>query len=458
MLRCGRGDPKLYSGFIDFTRDEDIDYQYNPENYGVITGIENAENLRKRFHAKDYLRQLHYEGALEVLNRLRKKTVHPVTAIQPECSEMRAVSNCRNYLPQCVGDAAGKVIIEEVARMCDRRPSGVDRRFNGAGIPVFYPDWHPYTREQPSGPLFLTESDSELLQRMEAWLAENGLSGPWWIGKNGWFVEGLFCRRHLQPQDLVGNLLLADAINLFQMEDGISSLKTWNRPRAARLTSQSGPGGDARRPAHPQFWWYWAGFRNRCRIPLCQVVDVPCVVLRTDSKWRWWRNWGNSTRCVPVIRGPSDDFERNGLVPGSLPWWYHEAALDRLRETCGGSDHGWQGFEDFTATWWSRKTREIFRWALNYAGEGKTWFWIQNWMNWSPARKTRTPDHHPLPLCFSFRCDSGLFLFWNSLCCWVSLLFWRSSITLSSSCIPPSSCWMFCSMSRLFLSDLETCQ
>ena len=96
MIICSDVDGVILNyiqGFIDFTRDEDIDYQYNPENYGVITGIENAENLRTRFHAKDYLRQLqYYEGALEVLNRLvEKDEVHLVTAIQPECSEMRCL-------------------------------------------------------------------------------------------------------------------------------------------------------------------------------------------------------------------------------------------------------------------------------------------------------------------------------------------------------------------------------
>ena len=126
-------------GSIDFTRDEDIDYQYNPENYGVITGIENAKNLRKRFHAKDYLRQLqYYEGALEVLNRLvEKDEVHLVTAIQPECSEKRAENlSALNYTSlQCVGDAAKeRVIIEEVVPdvMIEDRPELI-KAFQGAG-------------------------------------------------------------------------------------------------------------------------------------------------------------------------------------------------------------------------------------------------------------------------------------------------------------------------------------
>ena len=55
MIICSDVDGVILNyiqGFIDFTRDENIDYQYNPENYGVITGVENAENLRKRFHAR----------------------------------------------------------------------------------------------------------------------------------------------------------------------------------------------------------------------------------------------------------------------------------------------------------------------------------------------------------------------------------------------------------------------
>ena len=41
MIICSDVDGVILNyiqGFIDFTRDEDIDYQYNPENYGVITG------------------------------------------------------------------------------------------------------------------------------------------------------------------------------------------------------------------------------------------------------------------------------------------------------------------------------------------------------------------------------------------------------------------------------------
>ena len=179
MIICSDVDGVILNyiqGFIDFTRDEDIDYQYNPENYGVITGIENAENLRKRFHAKDYLRQLqYYEGALEVLNRLvEKDEVHLVTAIQPECSEMRAENlTALNYTSlQCVGDAAKeRVIIEEVVPdvMIEDRPELI-KAFHGAGIPVFYPDWHPYTRgmEDFGTPFSNWYQIPELFQKMEA--------------------------------------------------------------------------------------------------------------------------------------------------------------------------------------------------------------------------------------------------------------------------------------------------
>ena len=57
MIICSDVDGVILNyiqGFIDFTRDEDIDYQYNPENFGVITGIENAENEIKWYLQKLY--------------------------------------------------------------------------------------------------------------------------------------------------------------------------------------------------------------------------------------------------------------------------------------------------------------------------------------------------------------------------------------------------------------------
>ena len=159
MIICSDVDGVILNyvqGFIDFTREENIVYHYNPERYGVVTGIKDAEQLRARFHAKNYLRRLeYYEGALEVLNRLvEKDEVHLVTAIQPECSEMRAENlSSLNYTSlQCVGDAAKeRVIIEDVVPdvMIEDRPELI-RAFHSAGISVFYPDWHQYTRGMES--------------------------------------------------------------------------------------------------------------------------------------------------------------------------------------------------------------------------------------------------------------------------------------------------------------------
>ena len=155
MIICSDVDGVILNyiqGFIDFTREENISYQYNPEVYGVITGIENAEHLRSQFHAKDYLCKLqYYEGALEVLNLLvEQHEVHLVTAIQPEYSEMRSENlSALNYSSlQCVGDAAKEqVIVEEVVPdvMIEDRPKLI-RAFHSAGIPVFYPEWHQYTQ------------------------------------------------------------------------------------------------------------------------------------------------------------------------------------------------------------------------------------------------------------------------------------------------------------------------
>ena len=110
-----------------------------------------------------------------MLNRLvEKDEVHLVTAIQPECSEKRAENlSALNYTSlQCVGDAAKeRVIIEEVVPdvMIEDRPELI-KAFHGAGIPVFYPDWHPYTRgmEAFGTPFSHWNQIPELLQQMEA--------------------------------------------------------------------------------------------------------------------------------------------------------------------------------------------------------------------------------------------------------------------------------------------------
>ena len=155
MIICSDVDGVILNyiqGFIDFTIEEDIPYQYNPELYGVIRGVGNESKLRKRFHDGDFLRRLvYYEGALEVLNTLVKiNEVHLVTALDPDCSNKRAENLSRlNYTSmQCVGDAdKERIIIEEVKPdvMLEDRPELI-QAFNLAGLKVFYPDWHLYTQ------------------------------------------------------------------------------------------------------------------------------------------------------------------------------------------------------------------------------------------------------------------------------------------------------------------------
>ena len=155
MIICSDVDGVILNyiqGFIDFTVDEDIAFHYNPELYGVIRGMDNATELRKRFHAGNCLRRLEfYDGALEVLNTLVEAAeVHLVTAIDPECSAKRAENLAGlNYTSlQCVGDAdKERVIVEEVVPdvMLEDRPELI-QAFHVVGLPVFYPDWHRYTQ------------------------------------------------------------------------------------------------------------------------------------------------------------------------------------------------------------------------------------------------------------------------------------------------------------------------
>ena len=139
-------------GFIDFTVDENISFRYNPEKYGVIRDMENEDELRERFHGGNYLKRLqYYDGALDVLNSLAEKSeLHLVTAISPECCEKRKENLAAlNYTSlQCVGDSdKERVILEEVIPdvIIEDRPKLI-RAFHAAGIPVFFPDWHRYTR------------------------------------------------------------------------------------------------------------------------------------------------------------------------------------------------------------------------------------------------------------------------------------------------------------------------
>ncbi len=155
MLICSDVDGVILNykqGFIDFTKQEQIEYRYDPETYGVVTGHPRARQLRKRFHAGDSLKQLeYYDGALEVLNRLAEQSeLHLVTALDPDCGEMRAQNlSALNYTSlQCVGDALKQqVIIDDIQPdvMIEDRPELI-QAFHDAGIQVFYPDWHRYTR------------------------------------------------------------------------------------------------------------------------------------------------------------------------------------------------------------------------------------------------------------------------------------------------------------------------
>ena len=48
MIICSDVDGVILNyvqGFIDFTREENIVYHYNPERYGVVTGIKDAEQF-----------------------------------------------------------------------------------------------------------------------------------------------------------------------------------------------------------------------------------------------------------------------------------------------------------------------------------------------------------------------------------------------------------------------------
>ena len=139
-------------GFIEFTVDENISFRYNPEKYGVMRDLINEDELRERFHKGNYLRKLqYYSNALEVLNSLAEKfELHLVTAISPECSEKREENLADlNYTSlQCVGENdKERIILEEVVPdvMIEDHPELI-QTFHAAGIKVFFPEWHCYTR------------------------------------------------------------------------------------------------------------------------------------------------------------------------------------------------------------------------------------------------------------------------------------------------------------------------
>ena len=139
-------------GFIDFTHGEKIPYTHDPELYGVIRNFPDNEKIRDKFHAGDYLRQLNYfDDSLNILNTLAgRHELHLVTALEPEQFQKRAENlKALNYTSlQCVGDfRKEQIIVEEIQPdvMLEDRPELIEA-FHKAGINVFFPDWHPYTK------------------------------------------------------------------------------------------------------------------------------------------------------------------------------------------------------------------------------------------------------------------------------------------------------------------------
>ena len=139
-------------GFIDFTKEENISYNYNPSLYGVISNFPNNDAIYKKFHSGDFLRKLKfYDNSLDILNLLAKKhELHLVSALEPEQLKKREENlSSLNYSSlQCVGDfLKEQIIIEEIKPdvMIEDRPELI-KSFNNSGISVLYPDWHEYTK------------------------------------------------------------------------------------------------------------------------------------------------------------------------------------------------------------------------------------------------------------------------------------------------------------------------
>tara|TARA_B100001250_G_scaffold104068_1_gene87769 strand:+ start:33 stop:569 length:537 start_codon:yes stop_codon:yes gene_type:complete len=139
-------------GFIDFTRDENIPYKYDPNLYGVISNFPNNDAIYEKFHAGNYLSNLkYYDHSLKILNLLANKhELHLVSALEPEQYQKREKNlNYLNYSSlQCVGDyLKEQIIIKEIKPdvMLEDKPDLI-KSFNKSGISVFYPDWHQYTK------------------------------------------------------------------------------------------------------------------------------------------------------------------------------------------------------------------------------------------------------------------------------------------------------------------------
>ena len=139
-------------GFIDFTKDENITYTYDPELYGVISNFPNNSKIYEKFHAGNYLSKLKfYDHSLKTLHLLAERhELHLVSALEPEQSQKRKANlDSLNYSSlQCVGDfLKEKIIIDEIKPdvMFEDRPELI-KSFSYSGIQVFFPDWHSYTK------------------------------------------------------------------------------------------------------------------------------------------------------------------------------------------------------------------------------------------------------------------------------------------------------------------------
>ena len=154
MIFCSDVDGVILNyikGFIDFTKDEKIPYIYKPDLYGVTNGILNEDEIRKKFHSTNYLQNLEfYDNSKYVLNNIAKKfELHIVSAIDPQCSEKRIYNlrHLRYKSLKCIGESKKNYIVNKIKPdiMIEDHPDLI-RAFTKAGISVFYPSWHLYTK------------------------------------------------------------------------------------------------------------------------------------------------------------------------------------------------------------------------------------------------------------------------------------------------------------------------
>ncbi len=139
-------------GFIDFTVKEKINYEHDPNLYGVISNFPNKEEIYERFNSGNYLSKLnYYDHSLKILNSLAQKhELHLVSALAPALQREREKNLTElNYISlQCVGDSLKEqIILEEIKPdiMIEDRPELI-KTFYNKGISVIYPEWHNYTK------------------------------------------------------------------------------------------------------------------------------------------------------------------------------------------------------------------------------------------------------------------------------------------------------------------------